>query len=338
VTEAGEYEAPRKVVVGTCIYPMYQSQNPWPGLNGRLDQLTGLVDDMAAQAEGVSDTGLDLAVLPEAAVNAGLEGDAASVAFPLDGPVRARMADVARRHHCYIVLPMFLAEEDDGGYSNACVLLNRDGEPAGTYRKVFPVAARGQDLLEGGVTPGAEFPVFDCDFGRLGIQICFDGCFAEGWAALGAAGAELVVWPTMSPQTVRPALYAYQHGYHVISSTWRNNATIFRPNGMVAAQIRDPERLLVQQLDLSYSLLGWQPALRNGAIFTETYGSAAGFQYSEAEDNGIFWSNDAAHPIGRMIEDLGLETVAQVLTRNRALQDEARPGPVPGPKKRNGNK
>lgn len=157
---------------------------------------------------------------------------------------------------------MFLAEEEEAGFSNACVLVGRDGEPAVTYRKVFPVSAYDHPLLEGSVTPGTEFPVFDCDFGRLGMQICFDGCYPEGWAALGATGAEVVVWPTMSPQTVRPAAYAHEHGYHVVTSTWRNNATIFRPNGMVAAQIRDPDRLLVHRIDLSYAVVTWQPALQ----------------------------------------------------------------------------
>jgi len=291
--------------------------------------LAGLVHDMAAEAEANCGGGLDLAVLPEVAVNGGLKGDARSVSFPFDGVVHERMGEVARRCNCYVVVPLFL-DEGDFTFSNACVLLDRSGEVAGIYRKVFPVAPYDHTTLEGGVTPGTEFPVFDCDFGHLGMQICFDGCFREGWAELGAAGAELVVWPTMSPQTVRPAVYAYEYGYHVVSSTWRNNATIFRPNGMVAAQIRDPERLLVQQLDLSYAVIGWQSSLHNGAIFTDTYGDAAGFQYSEAEDNGIFWSNDPAQPIGAMIEALGLETVSQVLARNIALQDEVRPGPVPG--------
>jgi hypothetical protein len=162
------------------------------------------------------------------------------------------------------------------------------------------------------------------------MQICFDGCYPEGWAALGATGAEVVVWPTMSPQTVRPAAYAHEHGYHVVTSTWRNNATIFRPNGMVAAQIRDPDRLLVHRIDLSYAVVTWQPAMRNGLVLTEAYGDAVGFHYSEAEDQGVFWSNDPHHPVGSMLEELGLETMSQVLERNRALQDEKRPGPVPG--------
>lgn len=323
------HAAPRKVTVGTCIYPMYQSQNPWPGLTGRLQQLSDLIDGMAAEAQSACGSGLDLAVLPEVAINGGLEGDAAAVSFPLGGAVHDAMGAVARRHSCYIVVPMFLAEED-GTFSNACVLLDRQGAVAGTYRKVFPVVGYGQDLLEGGVTPGTEFPVFDCDFGRLGMQICFDGCFVEGWAALGAAGAELVVWPTMSPQTVRPAAYASAHGYYLVSSTWRNNATMFYPNGMTAAQIRDPDRLLVRQLDLTYENIGWQPSLGDGAALTRAYGDAVGYDYSAAEDNGIFWSNDPARPIGQMVEELGLETMSQVMARNRALQDEMRPGLLPG--------
>lgn len=132
------HPAPRKVVVGSCIYPMYASKNPWPGLEGRLEQL---------------------AVLPEVAVNGGLDGDAQQVSFPFPGLVQERMAEVARRLGCYIVVPMFLAEEEEAGFSNACVLVGRDGEPAGTYRKVFPVSAYDHPLLEGGVTPGTEFPV-----------------------------------------------------------------------------------------------------------------------------------------------------------------------------------
>ena len=308
----------------------WAAQRPWPGLEGRLDELPALIAGMAQRAAERYDAGPDLAVLPEVAVNGGLNGDAATVSFPLGGAVRERMGEVARRHRCYVVVPMFLAEED-GGYSNACVLLDRQGEQVGIYRKVFPVSAYGAAVLEGGVTPGTEFPVFDCDFGRLGMQICFDGSFAAGWAALAEAGAELVAWPTMSPQTVRPASYAAAHRYYVVSSTWRNNATLFEPNGMVAAQIREPESLLVHRVDLSYAILGWQPPLRNGAAFTEAYGDAAGFHYSEAEDNGVFWSNDPEHPIDDMVAELGLETVDEVLERNRILQDAKRPGPIGAP-------
>lgn len=46
--------------------------------------------------------------------------------------------------------------------------------------------------MEGGATPGDARPVFNCDFGKLGIQICYDMEFDDGWAELARRGAELV--------------------------------------------------------------------------------------------------------------------------------------------------
>ena len=86
------------------------------------------------------------------------------------------------------------------------------------YRKVHPVINLGADPLRGRHHPGPEFPVFDCDFGRLGIQICFDMVYDDGWAALARKGADLVVWPTQSPAwrsppkgSRQPLLHRLQH-------------------------------------------------------------------------------------------------------------------------------
>ena len=105
---------------------------------------------------------------------------------------------------------MDLLEEGSSGpvFFNAAVLLDRRGTVAGIYRKVHPVALVGRDDLEDGITPGSEFPVFDCDFGKLGIQICWDLTFDDGWQALADKGAELVVWPSTSPATALSAARA----------------------------------------------------------------------------------------------------------------------------------
>jgi hypothetical protein len=96
---------------------------------------------------------------------------------------------------------------------------------------------------------------------------------------------------------------------------------------MIAAQILPPERVLVQQIDLSCLILPWQPELRNGAALSERYGDKVGYHYSEAEDRGLFWSNDPRTPIGQMVRELGLETLAESLERNHKLQDALRGGP-----------
>ncbi len=322
---------PRKVIVGATKHAMW---GEYPGLEARLAELGVLIDEMAARAaEKYPGAGLDIVALPEAAVNGGLNGSAEKVSFPLDGPVLAAMAAKARQHNCYVVAPMFLCETALSGgrigdYTNVAVLLDRAGEVAGIYRKVHAVSGRDAVELEGGVTPGTDFPVFQCDFGTLGLQICFDIVYEDGWRALADKGAELVIWPTQSPGQLKPAVKAMQHSYYILSSTWRNNASLIDPTGHVVREIRDGDRrVFVEQIDLSYALIGWQPQLGNGKAFDDAYGDRAGYRYSEAEDGGIFWSNDPATPIMKMVEELDLRLMAGEVERNRRLQDQVRGGP-----------
>src|SRR5262249_44790388 len=153
--------------------------------------------------------------------------------------VRDTVGALARKHRAYIIAPLDLAEDGPGGAtrSNAAVLFDRRGEIAGIYRKRHPVAYVGHDDLDRGITPGRGGPVFARDFGRLGIQICWDIQYPDGWDALAAGGAEIVAWPTASPATVLPAAYAARHRSYVVSSTWRDNATAYEPTGMVAARV-----------------------------------------------------------------------------------------------------
>ena len=87
------------------------------------------------------------------------------------------------------------------------------------------------------------------------------------------------------------------------------------------------EGVFVERIDLEYAILPWQPALRNGAAFDESFGRRAGYRYSEEEDCGIFWSNDPVLPISAMVRMLGLETKKDELARSRAAQDALRGGP-----------
>jgi len=316
---------PRKVVIGTMVYAMWGEH---PGLDARLNALVGFIDRMAAEATKKYNIGLDLAVLPENAVT-GETGDAPEkTSLLLEGKVLEVMGGAARKYHTYVIVPMTLAEDPVRGvYTNSNILLDREGKVIGNYRKVHLVAGADTDKLEGGLIPGKEFPVYDCDFGKLGIQVCFDMEFDDGWETLGRKGAEIVAWPSQSPQTIAPRCRARKHQYYIVSSTWRNNASIFDPTGDVIAQTTEPSSVLVKQIDLTYVIIGWQPKLRNGLAFTEKYGKAVGYRYSEAEDCGIFWSNDPKIPIMRMVRELGLELRAESLERNRQLQDRIRGGP-----------
>ena len=310
---------PRKVVVGTVARGFW---GRFPGLPKRLAELTGIVDRMAGMARRRYGRGLDLAVHPESAVNDEPGSDAFSSSSPFAGQVHEVFARTARRHRCYIVIGMNLLENESRKIcANAAVLVDRRGRLAGIYRKMHPVPSRpGLPVsLEGGMTPGRAAPVFHCDFGRLGMQICYDVEFPEGWNELARQNADIVAWPTQSPQLARPSAHALRHGFHVVSSTWKCNASVFDPMGKVVAQVRTPGIPLVAEIDLSWALLGWSPTLHSGAILREKYGDRVGFRYFEEEDRGIFWSNDPRMPIGRMVRAVNLVEWPAYHARDRKI-------------------
>ncbi len=306
---------PRKVIVGTAMQSFW---GQYPGLSKRLEQLTGIVDQMAAQAKQAYGRGLDLAILPETAITGEAGDDVMAHSVSFEGEVKDAFTRKAREHRCYIVVPTYLLDSREKRLcSNAAILLGRKGEVLGTYRKVHLVVSLERGTMESGATPGDALPVFDCDFGKLGIQICYDMDFGDGWAELARRGAELIAWPTQSPQTSQPAFRAREHRCYIVSSTWRHNASIFEPTGKIAAQIKPPQGILVHELDLSYALLPWSSKLRNGEALRKAYGDKVGFHYYEDEDCGIFWSNDPQTTIGQMARSIGVLELEEETARVR---------------------
>lgn len=316
------HRPPRKVIVGTVMQSFW---GQYPGLQNRLDQLARIVDQMAAQAQKEYGRGLDLAVLPETAITGEAEGDALAHSVPFEGQVQDVFTRKAREHGCYIVVPAYLLDSKERKRcSNAAVLVGRKGEVMGTYRKMHLVVSLERGTMEGGSTPGDALPVFDCDFGKLGIQICYDMEFADGWTELARKGAELIAWPTQSPQTSQPAFRAKANRCYIVSSTWRHNASIFEPTGKIAAQIIPPQSILVHELDLSYALLPWSSKLRNGEALRKAYGDKVGFHYYEDEDCGIFWSNDPQTTVGEMARAIGVLELEDEMARVREFYRKAK--------------
>jgi predicted amidohydrolase len=297
-------------------------------LKQRLTQLAANIESMHSESLRRYSRGLDLAILPEVAVTGEAGRDVAATAVPLDGELREIFAAVARKHNCYLVAATYLRESSpENGYSNAAVLFGRRGEVIGSYRKVHLVPSEDGRKFEGCCSPGQDVPVFDCDFGKLGIQICYDMEFDYGWNELARKGAELIAWPTQSPQTSQPAFRAMQNRCYIISSTWRNNASVFEPTGKIPAQILPPNRTFVHEVDLSYAILPWHPRLQKGETLRKKYGDKVGFRYYEDEDCGIFWSNDAKLPVAEMARSIGVLEAEPMLERVRSIYRTAR---VPG--------
>lgn len=147
----------------------------------------------------VAETGAELVVLPESASTGFTPGVGAEDLWDLvsevPGAVTEPVQDVARRLGVHIVWGTYERGPERGLVYNTAVLLGRDGEVAGRYRKSHLYV--GETVAGGGwVTPGSEVTVVDTDLARIGMTICFDGDFPELYRIQAVHGAEVIVRPS----------------------------------------------------------------------------------------------------------------------------------------------
>jgi predicted amidohydrolase len=105
-----------------------------------------------------------------------------------NGTYIPRARALARRLGCWLILS--LTERRGEGGANTAMLINRHGEIAGRYDKTHLC---GEDQR---YVPGMSLPVFDTDWGRMGMVICADRRWPETVRSLAVQGAELVAIPT----------------------------------------------------------------------------------------------------------------------------------------------
>jgi len=315
-------DGPRPTVIGTCTYRQLGAADE----DQLIAESLALMDRMAERARGQG-WDLDLAILPECTFQF-LDERVEEIAETLDGPFVSAIAAKARQLGAYATAPVQLRRE--GRVYNSVVLLDRAGEPVGVYDKVFPVMMT-DGSLEYGITPGRQFPVFELDFGRVGVQICWDVGFEEGWQALADQDAELVVFCTNPavPTAIRGR--AWRHGYYIAASTTHPPGLIVDPVGRVLAVTSEDEQVLVERIDLDYRVLHsnclWEwPESRR-----KEYEGRVNVQWDVDAHEYLVTSNDPELPVRRFLEVEGLLTGRQRNGRNIELQLAARGGPPDKP-------
>ena len=118
-----------------------------------------------------------------------------------------RMAEWARKYHLLLVGGS-VPESADGLLYNTGFVYDSDGNLVARHRKVhlFDVDLPGMRFHESHTfTPGSEVTVFDTEFGRMGVAICFDVRFPELFRAMARRGAELICLPAQFNMTTVPA-------------------------------------------------------------------------------------------------------------------------------------
>lgn len=161
-----------------------------------------------------ADEGADLIVLPETLTYYSSGKSYVEAAEKIPGRSTEYFGELARRHNLYIVAG--LLERDQHLIYNVAVLIGPAGEVVGKYRKV--TLPRGE--IEGGITPGDEYPVFETRFGKLGMMVCYDGFFPEVARQLTNAGAEIIAWPVWGCNPLLASARACENHVFLVSSTY----------------------------------------------------------------------------------------------------------------------
>jgi predicted amidohydrolase len=217
-----EADAKREITVAS-VYLRPRSPST-PASN--IEQFCGMID-AAGQA------GADLCVLPEAITVVGVPGaKPADVAEAIPGPISEKLGHHAQQSGMYVVA--CYPERHGPDVYNTAILLDRNGRLVGKYRKTHLP----NEEVDAGYTAGDSYPVFRCDFGMVGLMICWDVAFPEPARALAIAGAEILLMPIWGGNETLMSARAIENAVYVVSSSYGSPTGVIDPLGAWQAVVR----------------------------------------------------------------------------------------------------
>lgn len=147
------------------------------------------IDEAIELMSGVS---ADFFVLPElfnTGYNFTSKEEIEQLAEPIEGTTFSVLASFTHHKLCYIVYGF--AEANGSTFFNSSALIGPKGL-IGIYRKVHLYFRENIFFKRGDL----GFPVFDTEFGRVGMMICYDWFFPEAMRTLALKGAQLIAHPS----------------------------------------------------------------------------------------------------------------------------------------------
>jgi N-carbamoylputrescine amidase len=197
------------------------------------------------------------------------------------GPTVERFQALARELGMAMVLPIY-EKEQEGFLYNTAVLVEADGSILGKYRKHHIPNLHGfweKFYFRPGNT---GFPVWDTSVGKVGIYICYDRHFPEGWRALGLNGAQLVFNPSATSRSLSSYLWQLEQPAAAVANEYfiaainrvgveplgdndfYGTSYFVGPDGKMVGEVGDANKPELIVRDLDYDLI---PEIRNRWAF-----------------------------------------------------------------------
>ena len=176
-----------------------------------------------------------------------------------------QIADKAKQHYMYISPNIYL-QKNDRRY-DASLWIDKQGKIEGISKMVHVLQAE-QFYEQDYYHPSEEgFKVYDTEFGRVGIVICFDRHLPESIRTCTLMGADLIIIPTDNTKSESLEMFEWEIRVQAMQNQvfiamcnrvglegnmdFAGESLLVHPSGEVIYKAGDEEELIVQEIDLS---------------------------------------------------------------------------------------
>jgi hypothetical protein len=267
----------------------------------------------------------DLIVVPEACDRpSGFSGEKLQEYYKIrKDQVQQFFAQIARENNCYMVYSAYRLMPD-GTKRNSSVLIDRKGNVVGIYNKNHPTIGE----IENGELCGKDARVFECDFGRVAMAICFDLNFDELRLKYVKARPDLIIFSSMYHGGLMQSYWAYSCRCHFVGAIAGKNtpSEIRNPLGQVIASNTNYFNFAVAKVNLDCELAHLDYNWERLRKLKAKYGPKVKISDPGCLGSVLISSEDETISVDDMIKEFQIELLDDYFAR--ALAYRHKPGNI----------
>lgn len=189
------------------------------------------------------------------------------------GPVWQQLSGYAKQYGIYLIGGSMPEKDVEGNVYNTSYIFDREGKQIGKHRKVhlFDIDVKGGQTFKESdtLTAGDSNTVFDTEFGKIGVMLCFDIRFPELSRMMVNDGAKVIFVPAAFNMTTGPAHWELSFRTRALDNqiymvgcapardvsagyiSW-GHSIVTDPWGRVTGMLDENEGILLAELDMDY--------------------------------------------------------------------------------------
>ncbi len=231
------------------------------------------VRTVKAYLEKIKDENQDFVILPEMFCCPYQTENFPIYAEKEGGPVWQQLSGYAKQYGIYLIGGSMPEKDAEGNVYNTSYIFDREGKQIGKHRKVhlFDIDIKGGQTFKESdtLTAGDSDTVFDTEFGKIGVMLCFDIRFPELSRMMVNDGAKVIFVPAAFNMTTGPAHWELSFRTRALDNqiymvgcapardvsagyiSW-GHSIVTDPWGRVIDMLDEKKGILLAELDMDY--------------------------------------------------------------------------------------